>query len=115
MDWKIHKLLFQPFVENSLYHGFQVEKDVYILRVEIEPGDDLLMIRIWDNGIGIAEETVDMINSGIYPESGGKNSIGMKNAIGRIKMYYGELADVKISSAQGEYTEVMIQIPKITD
>ena len=108
MDWKIHKLLFQPFVENSLYHGFQVEKDVYILRVEIEPGDDLLMIRIWDNGIGIAEETVD-------PESGGKNSIGMKNAIGRIKMYYGELADVKISSAQGEYTEVMIQIPKITD
>lgn len=115
MDWKIHKLLFQPFVENSLYHGFKVEKDVYILRVEIEPGDSLLMIRIWDNGIGMPEETVNMINSGIYPESGDKNSIGMKNAIGRIKMYYGELADVRISSARGEYTEVMIQIPKITD
>lgn len=115
MDWKIHKLLFQPFVENSLYHGFKVEKEVYILQVEIEPEDDQLMIRIWDNGIGMPKETVDMINSGIYPESGDKNSIGMKNAIGRIKMYYGELADVKISSVGGEYTEVRIQIPKITD
>jgi len=47
MDWKIHKLLFQPFVENSLYHGFQVEKDVYILRVEIEPG--VLMLNMRDN------------------------------------------------------------------
>ncbi len=115
MDWKIHKLLFQPFVENSLYHGFKVEKDVYILRVEIEPGDGQLMIRIWDNGIGMSEETVKMINGGIYPESGDKNSIGMKNAIGRIKMYYGKQADVKVSSVQGVYTEVMIRIPQITD
>lgn len=115
LDWKIHKLLFQPFVENSLYHGFQVDKEVYILRVEIEPGDHMLLIRIWDNGIGMPEETVKMVNAGIYPEGGDKNSIGMKNAIGRIKMYYGEQAEVKISSVRGEYTEVMIRIPKITE
>lgn len=115
MDWKIHKLLFQPFVENSLYHGFKVEKEVYILRVEIEPGEKQMLIRIWDNGIGMAEETVRMMNAGVYPEGGDKNSIGMKNAIGRIKMYYGEQADVKISSRQGEYTEVMIWIPKRTE
>lgn len=114
LDWKIHKLLFQPFVENAIYHGFKVEKEVYILRVEIEPEGERLMIRIWDNGTGMREELIDMINREEYPKSEDKNCIGMKNAIERIKMYYGNRAEVCLESRIGEYTSVRLYIPKIT-
>ncbi len=113
LDWRIHKLLFQPFVENAIYHGFKAVKETYILKVRLEPVDDKLRILIWDNGTGISQDMVDMINRGIYPESQEKSCIGMENAITRIKMYYGDKASVEIESRLGEYTRVCIFIPKI--
>jgi two-component system sensor histidine kinase YesM len=113
LDWKIHKLLFQPFVENAIYHGFKVEKETYILKVSLEPAEGKLRILIWDNGAGMPRDMVDRINRGIYPESRERSCIGMENAITRIKMYYGDKASVEIDSKLGEYTGVSIFIPKI--
>lgn len=112
LDWKIHKLLFQPFVENAIFHGFKVGKEVHILRIHIEQESDRLLIRIWDNGTGIPKELVEMINSGQYPKTEDKNCIGMENAITRIKMYYGETASVWVESILGEHTDIQISIPK---
>ncbi len=113
VDWRIHKLLFQPFVENAIFHGFKSKKGVHLLKINIEPRQDRLMIQIWDNGKGMSEELVKMINSRIYPASEDKNCIGMENAITRIQMYYGEMASVYVESSIEEYTSVWIYIPRV--
>lgn len=114
MNWKIHKLLFQPFVENAIFHGFKNKKGMHILKVSIEPEDDWLKILIWDNGSGIPAELTEMLNQGIFPKGNDKDCIGMENAVTRIQMYYGNEASVEITSRMGEFTGIWLRIPKIT-
>lgn len=114
-EWKIHKLLFQPFVENAILHGFEGKKGTHILEIAIVPEQEKLMIEIRDNGKGIPEALVEQMNRGIYSENQRKNCIGMENAITRLKMYYGTEGTVRIESKVGEYTKIQLFIPKVVD
>lgn len=111
MDIKVHKLLIQPFVENAVMHGFKGIHRKAVLGVEIEArGESGLKIEIYDNGRGMPEETVARLNRGEFPETDGKSHIGMKNAMERIKIYYGASSQVHIESRENEYTRVIIRI-----
>ncbi|WP_394921468.1 sensor histidine kinase [uncultured Robinsoniella sp.] len=111
LDYKIHKLLLQPFVENSILHGFAVPKETCMLWVSIKQEDNCLCIIIRDNGQGINQEVVKQMNNGVYVKSQDRHCIGMENAVLRIKMYYGNEANVNIESKEGEYTSINIKIP----
>ncbi len=111
MEVKVHKLLIQPFVENAIIHGFDGIERRAVLGVEIQLwGEHGLKIEIYDNGRGIPEEAVTRFNRGEFPETEGRSHIGMKNALERIKMYYGENSEVRIESRENEYTRVIIWI-----
>lgn len=110
MEVRIHKLLLQPFVENSIIHGFEGVSRTHHLKVEIAFQWYLLDILIYDNGKGIPRETVATMNRGIFEKTMEKNHIGMENAITRINMYY-EHAQVEIESMIGEFTQIHIRIP----
>lgn len=111
MDIKVHKLLIQPFVENAVIHGFDGTERRAVLGVEIRLcGENGLEIEIYDNGRGIPQETLSRFNRGDFPDTGGRSHIGMKNALERIRMYYGENSEVKIESREKEYTKVIIRI-----
>lgn len=112
LDWEIHKLLMQPFVENAIIHGFEGVRRKHILKISIYLDEkDNLKIEIYDNGRGMPKEIVEEINRGVFPDTKEKNHIGMENAIGRIHLYYGEQAEVKLQSQENEYTKVQITIP----
>lgn len=113
MEVKIHKLLFQPFVENAVLHGFEGIKRKALLEVSAELRKEGLHIEILDNGKGMSPDIAKQINAGTMPESSEKNHIGIKNAVGRIKMYYGENASIKVESQEGEYTKIIINIPNV--
>ena len=110
-NYKIHKLLFQPFVENAILHGFEGVERTYRMGVRIYSQNSYLVIEIHDNGKGMTPELVEQINNGIFAYSVDKNHIGMQNAITRIQMYYGEKAQVSIRSVLGKGTTVTIHIP----
>lgn len=110
MDCRIHKLLLQPFVENSIIHGFDGVTGTHRLKVDIALDGDTLAITIDDNGRGIPAPVVAAMNQGIFEKTTEKNHIGMENAMTRIHMYY-ENAAVWIESAEGEYTRIFIRIP----
>lgn len=110
MDCRIHKLLLQPFVENSIIHGFDGVTRTYRLKVDIVLDGATLAITIDDNGRGIPSPVVAAMNQGIFEKTTEKNHIGMENAMTRIHMYY-ENAAVWIESAEGEYTRIFIRIP----
>ena len=111
LDCPIHKMLLQPFVENSIIHGFKVRGGEYKLTIVITHEKEFLIFCIKDNGIGIETSMVGEINQGIFSEADDKNHIGMENAITRIKMYYGENTKVEVKSTLNVGTEIVIHIP----
>lgn len=111
LQYSIHKLLLQPFVENSIIHGFANKAGIHRLSLTIRMSD-MLEISICDNGGGMKQEQVDMINSGQFRYYDDKYHIGMENAFLRIRLYYGEQACVNVVSEKGKSTTVYIRLPK---
>lgn len=111
MELPIHKLLLQPFIENAILHGFEGVNRRHVLNVEMCREEDAICIMIEDNGCGMTEEMVWEVNHGVFGNAETKRHIGMENAITRIRMYYGEKADVRIESEIDKGTRVNIRIP----
>lgn len=105
----IHKLLFQPFVENAFIHGFHGVERKHILEITIGEESGYISIKIFDNGKGMSE---DMIRGLSADGEDDEAHIGVRNAIGRLKMYYGDRCNYRIISQLGESTTVQIEIPK---
>jgi two-component system sensor histidine kinase YesM len=111
-DFFIHKLLLQPFVENAVLHGFDGRKENHILEIMISEEQGTIRIMISDNGKGMSEKVVEQINENTGDSEEVNSHIGISNAIGRIKMYYGTAGKVKFISKSGEGTSIFINIPK---
>lgn len=111
MDYKVHKLLLQPFVENAIIHGFEKGQDQYLLEVVLREVDEELEMIIRDNGKGMDAETVDRINAGYDVDGDEKAHIGISNAINRIHMYCKAKEKIRIISELKKGTEIRIRIP----
>ncbi|MRN52146.1 HAMP domain-containing protein [Paenibacillus sp. LC-T2] len=99
------RLLFQPFVENAILHGFDQMEAGGIIGIRGWIKDGTRYYEIADNGRGMSSETINTI---LYKESA---SIGIKNTIARIKMTYGDNYGVSIHSSPGSGTRVVITLP----
>ncbi len=104
-DYKMPRLLFQPFVENAILHGFDQTESGGLIRIRGRIEDGTRYYEIEDNGRGMSGDTIHSI---LYRES---SSIGIKNTIARIRMTYGEEYGVTISSEPGVGTKVTIALP----
>ena len=105
------KFLLQPFVENSVKHGFKDKQglwEIAITAVEIN-GEIAVIIR--DNGTGIEKGKLKEIKKTLLEGTSEGNGIGMRNVNTRIKLYYGEEYGVDVFTASGN-TQVVIHIPK---
>lgn len=104
-DYKMPRLLFQPFVENAILHGFDQIESGGLIRIRGWINDGTRHFEIEDNGRGMSSDTVHAI---LYRES---SSIGIKNTIARIRMTYGEAYGIAITSVPGSGTKVTIKLP----
>ena len=111
-DWKIHKLLLQPFVENTIVHGFRYAQEEYLLEIVFREKSGRLMIRIADNGTGFDTSIVDRIMRGEPAPDREKGHIGLENAILRFDMYTGGRGSLKIDSHPGKGTTVEMEFPE---
>ena len=104
------KLLVQPIIENSIYHGFSQIPDEGEINIEVYKDVDDLVYHISDNGYGISEEKISSIMSG-ETKSKHSSGVGIKNVNERIKLYYGDKYGISIESEPDEGTDVYIRIP----
>ncbi|MGM0829020.1 MAG: sensor histidine kinase [Bacillota bacterium] len=111
----IIKFVIQPLVENSVKYSF-IEKTEAVLRISTKKVDDWVEIVIEDNGIGIPESIVEELKRDLgrhesrqVLESKGR-SIGLKNVLGRLKLYYGENFTYHITSEKNLGTTIVLRI-----
>jgi two-component system sensor histidine kinase YesM len=106
---KVMKLILQPLVENAIYHGVGDADGHIDISGRIE--GKFLVFRIRNTGYGISEDTIRKMYDTM---KGGQDhpSVGIRNVYQRLKLYYGESAEVLISSEADESTTVCLVIPK---
>ncbi|MFL0249759.1 sensor histidine kinase [Clostridium neuense] len=107
-----HKLLLQPFIENSIRHGFSEKNKTYILIITCKEKGASIEFCIEDNGKGMDEEIMHKINNNQLKHEYSKDHIGIGNVLGRLEMYYGKEAAIHVESEKNKYTRVYIRIPK---
>ena len=112
LDCKIHKLLLQPFIENSIIHGFVGMNKEHILEIAFKQEGEFLCITVEDNGKGMEPSLVESCNKEMFHTTEDDSHIGMKNAIARLHMYYGDKASVSVYSVLGEGTKITLMIPR---
>ncbi len=108
-NYKILKLVLQPFVENALYHGIRPMQRSGTIFVSAKYYTEYIELSIEDNGMGMSEEDMERLTSGRM--SSEKSSFGIWGTIERLKILYGEDDVVSIESKLGSGTKVKIKIP----
>ncbi len=108
---KIHKLLIQPLIENTIVHGFPGNTNHDEIHIQIRKNNDsYLQVQVQDNGKGMPQELAEVFNSYDYRKDKIETSIGVRNVITRIKLYYGDNGYFHVDTSE-QGTTVTILIP----
>ncbi|MBB6633465.1 sensor histidine kinase [Cohnella thailandensis] len=105
----VPKLMLQPLVENSISYGMERAGTILTIVIAVECIDDMMYIRVSDNGPGMEPELLERIMTGDYESKG--TGIGLKNIRDRMRILYGNFSSFALRSTPGEGTEVILGIP----
>lgn len=112
-ELQIPKLSIQSLIENSIKHGLEKMSSGISIRIRAELNDTHAAISVRDNGPGISPERMEQIQASFrqeWEEQEGEN-IGLKNLYTRLKLLYGEEAELSILSDE-RGTEMRMLIPR---
>lgn len=103
---RVPRLILQPLVENSIYHGIRPKGEHGVIRVTAKRQEDFLFLSIYDNGIGMSAHQRELLFSGKD-----SRSFGFQGTIERIRYYYKTEDVFEIHSTEGEYCEIILKLP----
>ena len=103
---RVPRLILQPLVENSIYHGIRPKGEHGVIRVTVKRQEDFLFLSIYDNGIGMSAHQRGLLFSGKD-----SRSFGFQGTIERIRYYYKTEDVFEIHSTEGEYCEIVLKLP----
>lgn len=104
------KLILQPLVENSLFHGI-APNDGGSIHVKVRLAEGRLWVIVWDNGAGIPKSQLTLLEQRLKPSASGYSSIGITNVNARLILSYGASSHLVIESAPKEGTSFSFSIP----
>lgn len=123
-DWQIPKLLLQPLVENSIYHGIRLKGEAGVIKITGYSEDGELHLIVYDSGLGMEQEVIERLLStdasddGVNKDISGPDAakkllsgFGLRGTIERVRYFCGRDDVVKIRSELGEYAEIEFIIP----
>lgn len=113
-EWPCCKLFLQPFVENSILHGFEGWESGGKIVISGKESGGRLVMTVEDNGCGMEKEISDAINRTLSGNAGIERNhigIGVQNVVARLRMYYGPELEVKMETTPGKGTKFIMWLP----
>lgn len=117
LEYKTLKLILQPLVENSIFHGIENKKDKGRIWVKVRLEDEKIGFEVADDGVGITPEKLQDILSrrGAGDRKRGLSGIGIYNIDERIKLNFGMEYGLKLYRREGGGTRIEVWIPAVKE
>jgi len=121
---KVLKLILQPIVENAINHGLSEYVSGGVLHISSRSEGARLIITIADNGTGMRAAELESLKTKLrealkeetQPSSSSiQRGVGLSNVYRRLKIYYGDEADLLIDSKYMKGTTVTLIMPEVHD
>ena len=107
---QVPKLLLQPIVENSIYHGIERKKGGGTIQIRISFLDEFCCIKVADDGIGMETEQLEEIKKQLYSDEACQY-FAVRNLAKQLRILYKGKEKIRIDSKIGEGTCVTILLP----
>lgn len=121
LDWEVNledgienflicRFTLQPFLENSILHGISAQTPNILIRIDVSYGDETVLVRISDNGIGIMPDKLAELRQSLDGKTIAYDKhFGICNVNARISStHYGD-GHIDIQSSPGNGTCVTIE------
>lgn len=107
------KIILQPLVENAIRHGFMLESntsfiEIPTIRLRGSMADGFLILQVTDNGTGFDVESTRRI---MHEDPSLQKHVGLSNVYHRLRLHYGDTADMELQSIPYYKNTVTIRIP----
>ncbi|BES64396.1 hypothetical protein SANA_08350 [Gottschalkiaceae bacterium SANA] len=112
LDYRVPKLILQPLVENSIYHGIKEKDGPGWIRIFVRDEEHQIRFEIYDSGIGMSKEEADLLQGMIDTGVQGGQGVGFYNVIERLRLIYGDSFDAKLESEKGKGSQISLWIQK---
>lgn len=104
-DKYICKMILQPLVENSVFHGIIPGLHQGEIRIQVTQNKDCIHFLVQDNGVGMTDEQ----------EKGILQGIGVSNVNDRLRYYWGEKSSLKIENNFGNGVTISFSVPVLEE
>jgi two-component system sensor histidine kinase YesM len=109
--FSVPKLLLQPLIENSIYHGVKEKDGSSFMKIKMTRLPTSIRIAVIDNGIGMSKERLEEVRAFLGSQDESTDHIGLVNTDKRIKLIYGDAYGIHILSKPYRGTVVSFHIP----
>lgn len=114
---RILKILLQPLVENSIYHGIKNRREGGTVRILGKRVGGRILIQIVDDGVGFdPQRMADLLKrcpGGESEETEGSDGVGVRNVDERIKLSFGEEYGLSFGCTPEAGTVVNVWLPDL--
>lgn len=111
LQYKVPKLILQPFVENAFFHGFP-EGRRGTIQIFVKEEAENLRFEIIDDGVGMTAEQLRRLSAGERSKAEHFTDIGIGNVDERIKLIYGMDYGINIFSEKEKGTTILLLLRK---
>lgn len=107
----IPQFMLQPIMENAVVHAFDDGSSGYKIKIHACINGAVLQITVKDNGKGMSPEEVRQLTASMEKTDLTDENIGLVNVNQRMRLFYGDACNIRITSREGEGTEIIITLP----
>lgn len=114
------KMLLQPLVENAMYHGIKNSRRRGLIEVIGGQKDQQVFFTVTDNGNGMTPQRLAQVRASLNEVAAShevplelERGYGLYNVYRRIKLYFGEEAELAIESTPGVGTVMTLLLPHL--
>ncbi|TLS50934.1 sensor histidine kinase [Paenibacillus antri] len=94
------RMLLQPIVENSIFHGIVPQGTNGLIDVDVSRDGDAVRIVVRDNGRGMERETAARLANMEAAATGGEVGIGIKHVYESMRLYYSPRSTFELRELQ---------------